>query len=78
MCRNTARHGSGYERANLSQASSSSTDWKAPASVDAGLALADGPSITHKIREGLVWKCNEDPSFSFKTISNQFLLKGGD
>ena len=50
----------------------------APASVDAGLALADGPSITHKIREGLVWKCNEDPSFSFKTISTQFLLKGGD
>lgn len=50
----------------------------APASVDAGLAMADGPSITHKIREGLVWKCNTDPSFSFKTISNQFLLKGGD
>ena len=50
----------------------------APESVDAGLALADGPSITHKIREGLVWKCNEDPSFSFKTISNAFLLKGGE
>jgi RNA ligase (TIGR02306 family) len=50
----------------------------APASVDAGLALAEGPSIAHKIREGLVWKCNEDPSFSFKTISNQFLLKSGD
>jgi RNA ligase (TIGR02306 family) len=50
----------------------------APASVDAGLAIAEGPSITHKIREGLVWKCNEDPSFSFKTISTQFLLKGGD
>lgn len=54
------------------------TDWKAPASVEEGLALADGPSINHKIREGLVWKCNEDPSFSFKTISNAFLLKGGD
>jgi RNA ligase (TIGR02306 family) len=54
------------------------TDWKAPESVEAGLALAEGPSINHKIREGLVWKCNEDPSFSFKTISNQFLLKGGD
>jgi RNA ligase (TIGR02306 family) len=52
--------------------------WNAPESVDAGLALADGPSITHKIREGLVWKCNEDPSFSFKTISTQFLLKSGD
>lgn len=54
------------------------TDWKAPASVEEGLALAEGTSINHKIREGLVWKCNEDPSFSFKTISNQFLLKGGD
>jgi RNA ligase (TIGR02306 family) len=53
-------------------------DWKAPKSVENGLALAEGPSINHKIREGLVWKCNEDPSFSFKTISNQFLLKGGD
>jgi RNA ligase (TIGR02306 family) len=53
-------------------------DWTAPESVEAGLAMAEGASITHKIREGLVWKCNEDPSFSFKTISNQFLLKGGD
>ena len=53
-------------------------NWKAPASVEEGLALAEGPSINHKFREGLVWKCNEDPSFSFKTISNQFLLKGGD
>lgn len=52
--------------------------WTAPNSVEEGLALAEGPSINHKIREGLVWKCNEDPSFSFKTISNQFLLKGGD
>ena len=51
---------------------------KAPISVEEGLALAEGPSINHKVREGLVWKCNEDPSFSFKTISNAFLLKGGD
>jgi RNA ligase (TIGR02306 family) len=54
------------------------TDWKAPNSVEEGLALAEGPSINHKIREGLVWKCNEDPSFSFKTISQKFLLAGGD
>lgn len=54
------------------------TDWKAPNSVDEGLELAEGPSINHKIREGLVWKCNEDPAFSFKTISNRFLLKGGE
>ena len=29
-------------------------------------------------REGLVFKCNEDPSLSFKAISNKFLLKCGD
>ena len=52
--------------------------WNAPESVASGLALAEGPSINHKVREGLVWKCNEDPNFSFKTISNAFLLKGGD
>ena len=50
----------------------------APESVEHGLWLAEGVSINHAIREGLVWKCNEDPSFSFKIISNQFLLKGGD
>ena len=54
------------------------TDWTAPNSVEEGLALAEGPSINHKVREGLVWKCNEDPSFSFKTISNQYLLAGGE
>lgn len=48
---------------------------KAFASVEEALAIADGPSINHKIREGVVWKCNEDPSFSFKAISNNFLLK---
>ena len=53
-------------------------DWNAPSSVEEGLALAEGPSINHKIREGLVWKCNEDPSFSFKTISNKYLLSGGE
>ena len=51
------------------------TDWNAPESVAAGLEMAEGPSINHKVREGLVWKCNEDQSFSFKTISNKFLLK---
>jgi RNA ligase (TIGR02306 family) len=50
----------------------------APESVAAGLELAEGPSINHKVREGLVWKCNEDPSFSFKAISNKFLLAGND
>jgi RNA ligase (TIGR02306 family) len=50
----------------------------APTSVQEALSLAEGPSLNNKVREGLVWKCNEDPSFSFKAISNAFLLKGGD
>lgn len=50
----------------------------APVSVNIALDIAEGPSINHPIREGLVWKCNEDPSFSFKTISNKFLLSGGN
>lgn len=52
--------------------------WAAPESVEHGLELAEGESMNHKIREGLVWKCKTDPGFSFKTISNRFLLKGGD
>lgn len=51
-------------------------NWIAPPSVEEGLAMAEGPSLVHSIREGLVWKCNEDPKFSFKIISNKFLLKG--
>ena len=41
------------------------------------LAFADGTSINAKVREGLVWK-NVNEDFSFKTISNKFLLSGGD
>lgn len=38
------------------------------------LPLADGPSINHKIREGVVLK-RHDGNLSFKIISNKFLLK---
>ncbi len=41
------------------------------------LKFAEGPSINHAIREGFVFK-SEDGSFSFKVISNQFLLKEKD
>lgn len=51
------------------------TDWKAPSSIEEALSLASGPSINAKNREGIVYKCNEDPSFSFKVISNEWLLK---
>lgn len=36
------------------------------------LAFAEGPSINHKVREGLVFK-RLDGQFSFKAISNKFL-----
>ncbi len=36
------------------------------------LAFAEGPSINHKVREGLVFK-RVDGGFSFKAISNKFL-----
>lgn len=41
------------------------------------LKFADGESLVNKVREGLVYK-SMDGSFSFKTISNQYLEKGGE
>lgn len=41
------------------------------------LKFAEGPSIKHPVREGLVYK-RLDGSFSFKTISNKFLEKEKD
>lgn len=41
------------------------------------LKFADGKSLNHQVREGLVFK-RIDGGFSFKAISNQFLLKGGE
>lgn len=42
------------------------------------LTMAEGPSIFHKVREGLVFKSIQNPDFSFKAINNQFLLCGGE
>jgi hypothetical protein len=42
--------------------------------IEALLKFAEGPSITNPVREGLVFK-SIDGSFSFKTISNRFLMK---
>jgi RNA ligase (TIGR02306 family) len=42
--------------------------------TDQLLKFAEGPSIVHAIREGLVFK-RVDGKFSFKAISNKFLLK---
>ncbi len=48
-----------------------------PMPLDELLELANGPSLNHPIREGLVFKSHNSP-FSFKVISNRFLLKGGE
>jgi RNA ligase (TIGR02306 family) len=46
-------------------------------SVDVMLNMADGNSVLNPDvkREGLVWKSIFDPNISFKTISNEYLLK---
>jgi hypothetical protein len=38
------------------------------------LKVAEGPSLNHNVREGLVFK-RIDGEFSFKIINNEFLLK---
>lgn len=45
--------------------------------IDDLLAFAEGKSITHDVREGLVFK-RMDGQFSFKAISNRFLAKEKD
>lgn len=50
---------------------------KADATIESLLLEAEGPSITHPTREGFVYK-RKDGKFSFKTISNKFLLKEKD
>lgn len=46
--------------------------------MEEALAYADGPSINAKLREGVVFKNLDDPSKSFKVISNAWLLKNGE
>lgn len=51
--------------------------------IEAGLQglldLADGPSLNPDVkREGLVFKSHQHPDFSFKAISNSWLLKKKD
>ena len=45
--------------------------------VQSALKYAEGPSLNNPIREGIVFK-RMDGAFSWKAISNLFLLKGGD
>ncbi len=48
--------------------------------VGALLNLAEGASVLYPKteREGLVFKCIQDPSIHFKSISNRFLIKNGE
>ena len=43
-------------------------------SVSELLQIAEGPSLNNPVREGIVFK-SHDSRFSFKAVSNQFLLK---
>jgi len=43
--------------------------------LDDLLDQADIESMSHKIAEGIVFKSNTDPEFSFKVINNKYLLK---
>lgn len=49
--------------------------YAAKTNIDYLLNLAEGPSINNGVREGLVFKSFDNPNFSFKAISNQFLIK---
>lgn len=52
-----------------------STGTKLPDTIEEVLAMSDGQSALAPVpREGLVWKCEQDPRISFKAISNQWLL----
>lgn len=51
---------------------------KDPRDINSLLEFARGPSIKHAVREGVVFKCIQNPSISFKVINNDFLEQGGD
>jgi len=57
------------------------TDFNLPKTIDEALLLAEGKSVLNDKteREGLVWvSMDSKKRISFKTISNKFLLSGGE
>jgi RNA ligase (TIGR02306 family) len=46
--------------------------------MEAVLKAAEGPSLHHAVREGVVFKSVTSPRFSFKAIANNFLLQEKD
>lgn len=55
-----------------------STDVRNFTSVQHFLDYAERPSIYNKVAEGVVFKSLTNPDYSFKAISNTFLLGGGE
>jgi RNA ligase (TIGR02306 family) len=47
-------------------------------SVEDFLKFAEQPSINNKVAEGFVFKSLTNPEFSFKVVSNSYLLGGGE
>lgn len=54
------------------------TTLKKFSSVGAFLAHAERSSIYNKVAEGVVYKSLSNPDFSFKAVSNSYLLGGGE
>lgn len=48
------------------------------ASVQDFLQYAERPSINNKVAEGVVFKNVNNPEYSFKAVSNSYLLNGGE
>lgn len=47
-------------------------------SVQDFLQYAERPSINNKVAEGVVFKSANNPEYSFKVVSNSYLLNGGE
>lgn len=47
-------------------------------SVQDFLQYAERPSINNKVAEGVVFKSTTNPNYSFKAVSNSYLLNGGE
>lgn len=47
-------------------------------SVQDFLQYAERPSINNKVAEGVVFKSANNPEYSFKAVSNSYLLNGGE
>jgi RNA ligase (TIGR02306 family) len=46
--------------------------------IDQALEFAEGPSLKNPKREGVVFKSDTNPNFSFKIIANSYLLAHAD